>query len=107
MSETREYRCVIEWDIDAEDPIDAAQLMWSMVKNSPGPIVNVWTDSDHSVEVDLTYPSDTRDVDGRTAENYRRQARTASAVMTQHGRWTIPASDADTHRSEIDNRPHH
>jgi hypothetical protein len=64
VSRTRQYRCVITWDIDAEDPIDAAHLMWSSVKNSPGPIVNVWIDCDRSVDVDLTYPEETRDTDG-------------------------------------------
>lgn len=95
MNEMREYRCVIEWDIEAEDPIDAAHLMWSSVMNSGGPIVNVWTGSARSVDVDLTHPAETRDDEGVTAEEYRRSNNAASAVMTPDGRWTTaPANDS-------------
>ncbi|NKQ57329.1 hypothetical protein HFP15_31130 [Amycolatopsis sp. K13G38] len=98
MNEMREYRCVIEWDIEAEDPIEAARLMWSSIINSPGPIVNVWTGSARSVDVDLTWPTATTDINGATAEEYRHSNNVASEAMTPDGRWTTaPTNNTRTH----------
>lgn len=86
MSDTREYRCVITWNIDADNRIENAHLMWSSATNSPGPIAHVWTESDHSVVIESIYSTEPQSTDGRTAGDYRRGAHGASAVAPEHSR---------------------